>query len=140
MKILKSLSISLLLGAAIVNSNAFGKNNTSIVNFSEIPAKTVCIKNPNAVDVNKFFSETTILSFEIYKPGSKEEITKIINSLKKDAAVETVSEGKLTGDYQSITLTLKSTKNKAWFAAEFKKAGLNTIRINNNPIVEVDKM
>jgi hypothetical protein len=140
MKILKTLSVSFLLGAAMINSTANASTINTVINFSEIPAKTVCIKNPSAADVNKFFSETTVLSFEVYKAGSKEEITKIINLLKKDAAVESVSEGKLTGDYQSITLTLKSAKNKAWFAAVFKKAGLNTIRINNNPIVEVDKM
>ena len=140
MKILKTLSVYFLLGAAMINSTASASTINTVINLSEIPAKTVCIKNPSAADVNKFFSETTVLSFEVYKAGSKEEITKIINFLKKDAAVESVSEGKLTGDYQSITLILKSAKNKAWFATEFKKAGLNTIRINNNPIVEVDKM
>lgn len=140
MKILKTLSVSFLLGAAMINSTASASTINTVINLSEIPAKTVCIKNPSAADVNKFFSATTVLSFEVYKAGSKEEITKIINLLKKDADVESVSEGKLTGDYQSITLTLKSAKNKAWFATEFKKAGLNTIRINNNPIVEVDKI
>ncbi|MEO6303237.1 MAG: hypothetical protein ABIP51_08690, partial [Bacteroidia bacterium] len=102
--------------------------------------KTVCIKNPAAADAGKFFSEVTVVSFEIYKAGSQDEVAKIAASLKKDAAVESVTEGKATGDYQSMTLVLKSAKNKAWFASEFKKAGLNTVRINNNPIVEVDKM
>lgn len=140
MKILKSLSISFLLGVAVLNSTAFANNNSISVNFSDIPVKTVCIKNAAAADVNKFFSQTTMLFFEVYKAGSKEEVAKIIASLKSDAAVESVTEGKLTGDYQSITITLKSAKNKAWFASEFKKAGLNTVRINNNPIVEVEKM
>ncbi len=140
MKILKTVSISFLLGVAVLNSTAFGKNNNVSINFSDIPVKTVCIKNAAAADANKFFSEATVLFFEVYKAGSKDEVAKIIASLKKDAAVESVTEGKLTGDYQSITITLKSAKNKAWFASEFKKAGLNTVRINNNPIVEVDKM
>ena len=140
MKILKALSISCLLGAAVINSTAVANNNSIVNNFTEIPAKTVCIKNPNAADVNKFFSETTVLSFEVYKAGSADEIAKIVASLKNNKGVESITEGKLTGDYQSMTLTLKSAKNKAWFAAEFKKAGLNTIRINNNPIVEVEKM
>lgn len=140
MKILKTLSISFLLGAAMINSSAVANTNIIASNYSEIPAKTVCIKNPAAVDVNKFFSEATVLSFEVYKAGSAEEVTKMINMLKKSFAVESVIEGKLNGDYQSITLTLKSAKNKSWFATEFKKVGLNTIRINNNPIVEVDKM
>jgi hypothetical protein len=140
MKILKTLSLSFLLGVAMTNSTAFGKNNIVSINFSEIPVKTICIKNPAAADANKFFSETKMVSFEVYKAGSADEIAKIIASLKKDAAVESVTEGKLNGDYQAFTITLKSAKNKAWFATEFKKAGLNTIRINNNPIVEVDKM
>ncbi len=140
MKIFKTLSVSFLLGVAMINSAAFGKNNTVSINFSDIPAKTVCIKNPAAADANKFFSETKMLSFEIYKAGSQDEVAKIMASFKKDAAVESVTEGKLNGDYQQITITLKSAKNKAWFATEFKKAGLNNIRINNNPIVEVEKM
>ena len=76
MKILKALSISCLLGAAMINSTAVANNNSIINNFIEIPAKTVCIKNPNAADVNKFFSETTVLSFEVYKAGSADEIAK----------------------------------------------------------------
>lgn len=140
MKILKALSISCLLGASVINSTTVANNNSNVTNFTGIPAKTVCIKNPNAADVNKFFSETTVLSFEVYKAGSADEIAKIVASLKNNKGVESVTEGKLTGDYKSMTLTLKSAKNKAWFASEFKKAGLNTIRINNNPIVEVEKM
>ncbi|MBA3682153.1 MAG: hypothetical protein H0W73_13495 [Bacteroidetes bacterium] len=140
MKILKTLSVSFLLGVAVLNSTAFGKNTGVSVNFSEIPVKTVCIKHAAAVDANAFFSQVTMLSFEVYKAGSADEVAKIVSSLKKNAAVESVTEGKLNGDYQQITITLKSAKNKAWFASEFKKAGLNTVRINNNPIVEVDKM
>lgn len=140
MKILKALSVSFLLGATMLNSTAFAKNTAISVNFSEIPAKTVCIKHPAASDANSFFSQATVVSFEVYKAGSAADVANIITALKKDAAVESVTEGKVTGDYQQITLTLKSAKNKAWFASEFKKAGLNTVRINNNPIVEVDKM
>ena len=140
MQILKTLSISFLLSLAMISSPVVGKNNTSSIILADIPVKTVCIKNPAAADANKFFSEVTVLSFEVYKAGSKDEVAKIINVLKKDAAVESVTEGTLNGDYQSITITLKSAKNKTWFATQFKKAGLNTVRINNNPIIEVDKM
>lgn len=140
MKILKTLSVSFLLGVAVLNSTASLKNTVVSVNFSEIPAKTVCIKHPAAANAAKFFSETTMLSFEVYKAGSADEVAMIVSSLKKDGNVESVTEGKTTGDYQQFTISLKSAKNKAWFASEFKKAGLNTVRINNNPIVEVDKM
>ena len=138
MKILKTLSVSFLLGATTVSSAAIDKTNVITVNFSDIPAKTVCIKNPAAADVNKFFSEATTLTFEVYKAGSKAEVEKIISSFKKDSNVESAVEGKSTGDFQAITITLKSAKDKAWFATEFKKAGLTTVRINNNPIVEVE--
>lgn len=140
MKILKTLSVSFLLGVAVLNSTVNAKNTTISVNFSDIPVKTVCIKHAAAANADNFFSQATVLSFEVYKAGSKEDVANIINSLKKANGIESVSEGKLNGDYQGITITLKSAKNKAWFASEFKKAGLNNVRINNNPIVEVDKM
>ena len=54
MKILKALSISCLLGASVINSTTVANNNSNVTNFTGIPAKTVCIKNPNAADVNKF--------------------------------------------------------------------------------------
>jgi hypothetical protein len=140
MKILKTLSISFLLGAAMINSTASANTNIVAVNFSEIPAKTIFIKNPAAANLNEFFSEVTVLSFEVYKAGSAADVAKIIASFKKSSNIESVTEGKLNGDYQSITLTLKSAKDKAWFSSEFKKAGLNNIRVNNNPIVEVEKL
>ena len=81
MKILKTLSVYFLLGAAMINSTASASTINTVINLSEIPAKTVCIQNPSAAVVNKFFSETTVLSFEVYKSGSKEEITKIAEEL-----------------------------------------------------------
>ena len=140
MKILKTLSLSLVLTGAMVNS-ALANTRVNSVYSNETPAKTVIIKHALANDANKFFSSSTVISFEIYKPGTKEELAKIVASLKKDPAVESVNEGVVTGgDYYAMTIVLKSEKNKAWFVAEFKKAGLNTIKMNNNPIVEVDKL
>jgi hypothetical protein len=64
-----------------------------------------------------------------------------VTALKSDPAVESVNVGALTGgSYQAITITLKIAQNKAWFINEFKRAGLNTIKINNNPVVEVEKI
>jgi hypothetical protein len=140
MKILKTLSLSILLSGAFVSSSLVANENMLHVYFSETPAKTICIKNSAASNTDTYFASTTVISFEVYKAGSAEDVAKIIKTLKKDGAVESCVEGALTGDYQAITLTLKSAKNKAWFVNQFKKAGLNTIKINNNPIVEVDKM
>lgn len=125
----------MLTGAAAVSAKV-----TPQAIYSETPAKTIIIKHPDAADANVYFSKSTVVSFEVYKAGTKDEVAKMIKSLKSDANVQSVSEGSLTGDYQSITITLKAAKNKAWFASEFKKAGLNHIKINNNPVVEVEKM
>lgn len=107
---------------------------------AENPARTVFIKHPGAEDTKIFFSGTTTLLFEVYKVGSKEDITKILTAFRSDGAVESITEGKLTGDYQAFSLILNTAKNKEWFAKTFKKAGLNTIHINNHPTVPVDKM
>jgi ABC-type glycerol-3-phosphate transport system substrate-binding protein len=139
MKMFKTLSLSALLTLAAVNTASATSAVVSAF-YNETPVKTVVIKHPMANDAAKFFSSSKIVNFEIYKPGTKEEVAKIIASLKKDAAVESVNEGVVTGDYHAVTIVLKSEKNKEWFAAEFKKAGLNTIKMNNNPIVEVDKL
>ena len=137
MKIIKTLLVTFLLSGSAASVSASAK---AYGIYNETPSKTICIKNAQAADADKFFSTSTIVMFEVYKAGSKEEVAKIIKSLKLDPNVESVNEGALTGDYQAITITLKSTKDKAWFIKEFKKAGLNHIKINNNPVVEVDKI
>lgn len=137
MKLIKTLSFSFLMMAACYNAAALNSNKTVSI-YIETPAKTICIKNSAAGNVDGFFAHTTVLNFEVYKSGA--DLAKIVKSLKSSSDVESVTEGKATGDYQAITLTLKSNKDKAWFATEFKKAGLGHIKINNNPIVEVEKM
>jgi len=137
MKLIKTLSLAFLISAANLNANALNLNKNLNI-YTEPPVKTICIKNSAAGDVNNFFSHLTVLNFEVYKPGT--ELAKIVKALKSNSDVESCIEGKATGDYQAITLTLKNQKDKAWFAAEFKKAGLGHIKINNNPIVEVEKM
>jgi hypothetical protein len=137
MKLIKTLSFSLLMASISLNASALNLNK-NVKMYTEPPAKTVFIKNPAAADVNAFFSGITVLNIEIYKSGS--ELAKIVSTLKSNSNVESCIEGKVTGDYQAVTLTLKNKKDKAWFAAEFKKAGLGHIKINNNPIVEVEKM
>lgn len=116
--------------------------NTSIekVVLKETPAKTICIKNALASDANKYFSTTTSFYFEVYKPGSKADLIAIIDKLKATEGVENCTPGNVTGDYYAITLTLKSAKDKAWFAKTVKAAGLAHIKINNNEVVEVEKM
>lgn len=137
MKILKTLLVSAMLTGA--SANVIGGNLPAAI-YSETPVKTIVIKHPDAADANKYFAKSTIVMFEVYKAGSKEDVAKIIKSLQSDSNVESAAVGNLTGDYQAITLTLKGAKDKAWFVSQFKKAGLNHIKINNNQVVEIDKV
>lgn len=140
MKIIKLLSASLLLSVCTLQATAAKSLNKANYIFAETPAKTIVIKNPSAGDVNKFFASTTVLMFEVYKAGTAEDLAKIIKSLSSDTNVDRCDQGVLSGDYQAITLTLKSNKDKAYFIKLFKKAGLGTIKINNNAIVAVDQL
>ena len=107
MKIIKTLTFTLLFAAAVVNSSIYGNNKSLVLKIDDTPSKTICIKNPAASNTTDFFSKTTQFSFEIFKAGSKDDVLKIINSFKNDPAVESCSEGVLTGDYLAISLTLK---------------------------------
>lgn len=133
MKFLKTLCLSLLLSLMGLNCAQAQTNSTP----TETPAKTICIKHPMANDVDRFFSNNSAIMFEVYKPG---DMVIIMELLKKDNNIKECQAGTVTGDYHQLTLVVKDQKDKAWYAALFKKAGLNTIKINNNPIVTVDKM
>ena len=137
MKTLRTFSLALLfLSTAFTNAT----NLQATLVLEDIPAKTIVLKHPAAANIDSYFSGATLVSFEVYKSGSKEDLAKIVNSLKTNKNIASCSEGAVNGDFQQITITLKSAQNKAWFVAMFKTAGLNTIRVNNNPIVEVDKL
>ncbi len=133
---------SLIVSAFILfsGSTALNAATNSAYVLKETPAKTVCIKNAMANDVNKFFSSTTSLFFEVYKPGTKADLVAIIDKLKAVDGVENAVAGTISGDYYAITLTLKAKQDKAWFAKAFTAAGLGHIKINNNEIVEVGKL
>ena len=141
MQILKTLSLTLLLASPALSIDATGQVNGKINaiagDYKEMPIKTIVIKHPAANDPATFFSTNTLFSFEVYKPG---DMSKIIAAIKQDPDVLECGKGNVTGDYHQVNLSLKTTKDKAWFAALFKKAGLASIKINNNPIVEVAKM
>lgn len=139
MRILNILALTVLSSSFSLSLQANNPAETVEIRFSETPAKTIVIKNPSA-NAATFFSSTTTLYFEVYKAGTKEEIANIVKTLSKNSNVRSCSEGLLTGDYQAFTLDLKTTMDKEAFAKLFKSAGLNTIKINNNPVVAVDKM
>ena len=135
MQILKAFSITALLALGVVNSELQAQANSSVQTAT--PPKTIVIKHPLAANPDNFFSTGTAFTFEIFKAGDVSIITEL---LKKDANVSQCTVGNVTGDYSQISIALKAQKDKKWFAALFKKAGLNTIKINNNTIVTVDKM
>lgn len=137
MKIFKSLLVAALLGGPVAGVNA---SVASHIVINQYPAKTVCIKHPQATNVNQFFSGANVLMFEIYKGGTEAEIGQIVKALEADPNIESAVMGPLTGDFQAVTITLKSNKDKAWFMKQFKKAGLTHIKINNNQPVELDKL
>ena len=139
MKILKIVSFSVLLVGSVVSPTINAANYSSVI-LADIPAKTVCIKHPEAADANKYFAAATVVNFEVYKAGSTAEVDKIVKILSEDKNVESCTADKVTGDFSAITLSLKSAKNKAYFVNLFKKAGLTTIKLNNNAPVEADKL
>ncbi|MDI9341431.1 MAG: hypothetical protein QM534_12750 [Sediminibacterium sp.] len=107
--------------------------------LKETPAKTICIKHP---DANKpaFFSTVTVLHFEVYKPDTKADIVNIVDKLSKDPHVQSCNVGKQTGDYYAIHLILTKPADKAWFVSTFKSLGLNTIKLNNAEVTDVEKL
>ncbi len=139
MKIIQTLSLSLILSIGAVNSVS-ASNSTTVVNFNNYPAKTICLKHPDAANSDKFFSTQTMFNFEIYKPANAAEVAGIVKLFKANADVLVCDAGRVTGDFHAINLVLKSAKSKSWFIEQFKKVGLSTIKINNNEVVNVDKM
>lgn len=140
MKILKISLVTILLGTVAATIASPGLPTLLIRQAAAIPAKTIIFKNMAAEDTDKFFSDNTVFSFEIYQPGSKAETDALIAALKKDPAVESMNAGTVTGDYHAFTLVLKKAKSKQWFSSTFKKAGVGHIRINRRDITEIEKL
>jgi len=140
MKIFKTLSIAFLLTGALAGTSAYGKVNPAVVKYSDLPAKTAVIKHPAAANVNAFFSDATLFHFEVYKIGSKQDIDMVIKAFTKDSNVESCTAGRVTGDYQAFDVSIKTKKDKAWFVSKLKQAGINTIKINNEPPVGVESL
>lgn len=139
MKTLKIVALSVLLvGTTSLTTKA--NTNTIKINLLDLPAKTVCIKHPEAADANKYFASATVINFEVYKAGSTAELDKIVKTLSTDKNIESCTAGKVTGDFSAITLSLKTAKDKAYFVGLCKKAGLTHFKLNNNTAVEADKL
>lgn len=137
MKLIKTFAFALFLLSTSFN---YATNFPQMVISTDIPAKTIILKYPAAANINQYFASATMVTFEVYKAGTKADLAQIITSLKSNKVIASCSEGILTGDYQAITITLTVAQNKAWFISLFKAAGLNTIKVNADPIIEVEKL
>jgi hypothetical protein len=140
MKKMKAFALMLLLAAGTTQPYASEAQSPASPVFNEFPARTIFIKSPMAADPTAFFAASKALMFEVYKVGSGSDLEKIIKTFRADPAVESFNSGVLTGDYQAFVLILKTNKDKAWFSAMFKKAGLNTIKLVHNDVIPVEKM
>jgi hypothetical protein len=127
--------VSLLVASIHVTA----QNGSAGISF-EMPLKTVIIKDPNASDVVKFLSESSMVKFWVYKAGSTEDVKKVMDTFKGDKDVKSFTEGQSNGDYKEFTLELSAKKSKDWYKEHFKKAGLKTIKVNSGPVTEVDKI
>ena len=126
-----------LLIVLFFNLFASAQNAPSQAPTNQMPANTICIKDMGADDANTYFSNSQVYNFEIYKVT---DINKVLESIRKDKNIEGCLGGKVIGDYTQVMISLSSKQNKAWFIAQFKKAGLNTIRINHQEVKTVEKM
>ena len=98
MKIIKTLTFTLLFAAAVVNSSIYGNNRSLVLKIDDTPSKTICIKNPAASNTTEFFSKTTQFSFEIFKAGSKDDVLKIIKPISKVESIEVIKDETVKGE------------------------------------------
>ena len=138
---MKKLVVCLLTATISVTSvNALNAIKSSYSIIKEVPEKTICIKNAQAADAANYFSSNTQFYFEVFKPGSKVDLTAIIEKLNHTDGIQSCTPGTVTGDYYGVTLTLKSKKDKAWFTKVCKEAGLDHIKINSNDAIAIEKL
>lgn len=55
MKIIKTLTFTLLFTGAVFNSSIYGNNKSLVSKIDDTPSKTICIKNPAASNTTDFF-------------------------------------------------------------------------------------
>lgn len=101
---------------------------------------TAFIKHPAAHNLDAYFSEAGIIHFEIYKCGSKADLQSALTVLRAAKEVESCTEGVVTGDFQAVSVSLKTPQSKTWFIKWMLSAGFKTIKINNNAPVAIETL
>ncbi len=104
-----------------------------------LPAKTVVLKHPDAADLNTFFTKNKNFTLYIFQCGSSEELLNLLLKLGKDKTASCMT-GALSGEYQAIEVSLKSSQKKIWFVNWLKNAGLKTIKINNDQVKNIEQL
>jgi hypothetical protein len=98
--------------------------------LSQIENKTVCIKHPDAENLENFLKINTSIFFEF--KGDKLQSDKFIENLKKSDLIKSCNKGKVTGDFQGIQIIFKNTLTMPEFFDLLKKAGAEYVKINNS--------
>jgi allophanate hydrolase subunit 1 len=100
--------------------------------FSQIENKTVCIKHPDAENLENFLKSNTTIFFEF--KGDKLQSEKFIENLKRSNQIKSCNKGKVTGDFHGIQIIFKNTLTKPEFFELIKNAGATYIKINNSEL------
>jgi hypothetical protein len=132
--------LSLFFAAFLVQSNLQAQQVKNTGTTSDIPLKTVVIKDGNTDDAGAYLSSVNIVRFWVYKPGSTADVARILKTLRAADGVTEVEEAGVSGDYQEFVLRLKSARDKDWYRRTFAAAGLTHIQYNGGKPVELSKL
>ncbi|MCX8081022.1 MAG: hypothetical protein N3F09_07290 [Bacteroidia bacterium] len=98
--------------------------------YTHIPNKTICIKHPDASNLDAYFQKNLSIFFEI--KGDKKQAMDIFNQLKKNPTIQSINWGKTTGEFHGVQLTLKKNITSIDFRQLLKSAGAEHLKINNS--------
>ncbi|MCU0360387.1 MAG: hypothetical protein MUF75_06650 [Bacteroidia bacterium] len=135
---MKKIFLLILLVLVSVGFYNFSKAPGKFHQTSAIPPKTVYLKHPLAANLDVFFAQTTVFTLYIFQSGSTQDLKLLIKKLSQDKALNSCVTGSVNGDFQAVEVSLKQIQNKAWFVKWLKNAGLQTIKINSDPVKSID--
>jgi len=103
----------------------------SVFVFSHVPDKTLCIKHPDAEQLDNFLKKNQSIFVEV--KGSSEFAETFQQLLSKEKnSIESVNRGKVTGDFYGFQITFKKNISREEFMKVLKKAGITHLKINNS--------
>lgn len=126
--------------ALLICANSIAQQVKNNGTTSNLPLKTVVIKDGKKEDPGTYLASTNIVRFWIYKPGSTADVEQILRSIRKSEGVTSVEEEGVSGDYMEFVLRLKSPRDKSWYRRVFEKAGITHIQYNGGEPMELRKL